>query len=90
MDEKLMEKITNTYIFLLDVWRYNYWDPCLQDADRALQRALTALRRRPHLYASIGTAIEDYVQVINEITVHQHCRTLSDLIGCCNFGQKSK
>ncbi|XP_032518271.2 amyloid-beta-like protein isoform X1 [Danaus plexippus] len=34
----------------------------LQDADRALQRALTSLRRRPHLYASIGTAIEDYVQ----------------------------
>ncbi|XP_048483397.1 amyloid-beta-like protein isoform X2 [Plutella xylostella] len=34
----------------------------LQDADRTLQRALTALRRRPHLYANIGTAIEDYVQ----------------------------
>ncbi|XP_045536834.1 amyloid-beta-like protein isoform X2 [Papilio machaon] len=34
----------------------------LQDADRALQRALSSLRRRPHLYASIGTAIEDYVQ----------------------------
>ncbi|GBP37869.1 Amyloid-beta-like protein [Eumeta japonica] len=34
----------------------------LQDADRALQKALAALRRRPHLYANIGTAIEDYVQ----------------------------
>lgn len=34
----------------------------LQDADRAMQRALNSLRRRPYLYANIGTAIEDYIQ----------------------------